>query len=684
MFRLLLFVALIGWSLFSLPLTLAQPISNITSASGNGTCVNSPMTNSSLLFMPLNCTIPFTLTINVDYIAYPIPPYQVNLNGPLYVRYDVDFGATNGDSSSSISFLITADPFTLPMGVPLSFSLSDSRTTAFRTLNSPLFSLLPYPMPYITSVTGCQPAATPSSMFTTLCYAETDVLTLTGQGFEPIASFYLLASSDKGVISKTALSPPTWGATIVNDSLMLLALTDTSFLLLAEHYDGRVISLALTWASGLTTGAFNVTFAAVPPPQATSWSVNLATIITNNATWGTYTYTDVRPGVSTIQVYGRWMSNLTMSVGGVQVRPYYIQGNSNSFVAPLVEPYSSQPYNATFFNLQGQSVVSSLITFAYAASVASVVPCWDDGGFTYSWRYQILHCQTNDTLTILGSRFLVAPAPPVITFKDIVGGSYALPCGKPTIVSDGVMTCIIQKPPSNWLGTVLTWNANFPTGAGFPNGQIAYPFDSDTAPRILAMTGCGGQTSRLADGLSLSGCHQGELLSLTGRNFNKSAWTGVSATRATRDAQTVTNNFYCVNVTVMSDSLVTCALPNTDDWPTMQQYLQYSLILYPYGTSFSFGAPYDKGGNSNAVYLTFGDLPSTAPPSTDQGGGSVSNTALAAGLSVGLVLLVVVVVGGLVWWGMYRKRGRDAGGEAKWWSMGDKGADSNRIELSNR
>ena len=648
---------------------------------GDGSCVSVSLLNSSLSSAPVNCTIPFTLTLAVHSLDYPIGVNQVTLSGVgLFEGYNPLFGSSNGDSNASISFYIDSDPFALRLGVPLNLVVTDRRANWAATPPLPLFSLLPYPLPYIASVSGCQPPPTPSPLATLACYPNLNVLTLTGIGFAPIASFNLIAgNSSGGFISQRQMSPPTWGLTIVNDSQMLLALNSTGWLYLAERdYDGRPLSLCMSWSSGHYIGPFNISFADIPAPQITNWDVTSATRVAINATARQFYYVDARPGVSTLRVYGQSLYNLSMSIGGVQVMPYFQQGTTNyNFVLPAVEPYTPQLYDAVFSTASGQVRLPSAVAFTANASISGFLPCWDDGLFTYSWRYAVWHCQTNDTLTVLGSRLRSAPSLPTIVIRDLFSGGTTRACADPVIVSDSVLTCTMPTPPDSWVGGVLQAVGSWPDGAGLSTSSTIYAWDSDSAPRILSVAGCGGQSSSLTSGLALSGCHQGDVLHLTGRGFAGGSWIPVSATRVTRSAETTSTNFLCVNLTVLSDSSLTCAIPYPDEWADMQEDQPYSLILYPEGAAFSFGGPTFKGGNSNSISLTFGDRP-PPPPTSDTASDGTDRSALVAGLTVGLVVLAAAVVAVVVMrWRQSRREQGEGLGEAKWW---DRLVDAGRLD----
>jgi hypothetical protein len=98
--------------------------------------------------------------------------------------------------------------------------------------------------------------------------------------------------------------------------------------------------------------------------------------------------------------------------------------------------------------------------------------------------------------------------------------------------------------------------------------------------------------------------------------------------------------------------------------------VQYSLIQYPFGASFSFGPPTDKASDSNAVYLSFGNVAPPPPVVPDsQSSGDGDNQELIIGLTVDLVLLAVLVAGALLmqWrWRRGHKRQSEGAGASTW------------------
>ena len=205
----------------------------------------------------------------------------------------------------------------------------------------------------------------------------------------------------------------------------------------------------------------------------------------------------------------------------------------------------------------------------------------------------------------------------------------------------------------------VTYSQFFQTTLFFSDGNstnvygAGYVFDEPQAPRIFSIEGCGGATSTIGDAVTLRGCKLGDIVTLYGREFYRPppfTWGGVSGTRVLD--WSIDATFYCVNVTVLSNSSVTCALPTLNEWDDMQPLQVYPVIIYD-----PLGDPEARRTGSNAFKVSFGT--DAAPSTADRG--SSSSAALIASLATVLSLVALLgVMGGIYW--TVRRRGSSQSG----------------------
>ena len=633
---------------------LPSPASAISllSASGDGTCV-------TVGSYAVNCTMPFTLRVQTAELAYPIGAYvylywyvhgilQFNLR----VQYNPTLPAALNDTANSISFAISADPFAIPAGQLLNFTIRDWGLGGGETALAPLFSLVPPSFPTISAVSGCQAPASPSPLLTLNCYAEVDVLTLTGTGFTSLTTFSIVRTVGGQSDSRGPFPRSQWGAAVLSDTQLTLNLTGINFVFLEEHYAGQLIALSFSWPSGYQTDSFSLSMAALPAPVVISMSGNPFPVLIDNVT----RFLNVIPGQSVLSVYGRWLYNMTMTVGGASVlesdRSYALSTYA-SFVMPSPTPYVGGVLtDVTLSNYQGVVSYPGLVAFTPNPFITGMSKCWFDND--YWWEPELAHCRAGDTLSISGRLF---SSRALANVSMTYGGAAGLFCGNATVVSDTLLTCTVPPAQGRFdVGATIGYQANWADGNSTKSWtQITYDFSY--APRILSVSGC-GMTSALSDGLALYGCELGQVITMSGTGLIRSGsslqWTGVSGMWVGYGV--MTPNFYCVEVAVdaVDNTSLTCLLPNATEWSSMQQLQPYAVLLSPAEN------PRAWLGSSNAFLVSFG----TAPPSAsgqDSGGDSGSGGALVAALAS--VFSVLAVAGLLValWW-VWRSRGKKGGG----------------------
>ena len=599
------------------PLAQAQsyyPFANLTilDAAGDGDCVN-------VGGVATNCTLPFTLNLTVAYLPLPIPtdPYalEVTLNYESYFRVDLYSAAY---TPTSIAFLVSSYTYWWPGGTPLGLSLiwdvSNGTTRARQVWGpTPAFSLQPWVYPDVYSVTGCQPSN--SALMTTNCVPEQDVLTVTGVSFSQVTSLQLVISGE-GLTTRfsTIYWTYTTGAALLNDSCATIALTDNlGFLLLAEHYSGQQLQLQLVGAAPTTWQAtpFFITMAFLPAPLVTRYSsLGQPTVVTNTTAGSFLTYTNCIPGITALQIQGRYLFDVTVTVGGFvcDTSSRYGYAYPTQLVCILDDGdvlTPNLPYDVVITTDEGRTVIPQAVAFTSQSTLASVLPCWDDGGF-WTFGITVARCMPGDTLNIVGRRLLQSG----LQLDRVYFETYYSPptpylnCSDSQVVSDTLIACTM---PPNTLAYYIMTNAKVISqwGPYTANMLAIWPYDYIDAPRILSIQGC-GMTASDPQRLFLTSCNPGDRLQLSGYNLNVSL--GGAAVRSIRSSSTGFGQFACSDVQVWSDANVTCTLPTLQQFPQLQNMSQYNLTLYR-----AQGGPSDFSSNYFAV--TFGQ-PSPANQSS--------------------------------------------------------------------
>ena len=683
----------------------------ITSVQGSGSCSNTGL-------VALNCTSPFTLTLTVVNITgLPLSAYSFYLEIDfLTFWYDP---AVSNTTSSSIVFAVSTRQFQLVTGLLLNLSLVDVRdySAVVRTPQpTPGFSLAYVPLPQVLSVSGCQPTGNP--LFTSNCIPEMDVLTLQGSGFTGLSSVSCtLSQPGYGYGSSTITLYVEGGALVlVNDSVLLMPLTELRFLSQAQHFDGRILSMLFRFNSRYQTNQWNITMAYLPPPAISSYSVyGVQPVLVSNVT----TFPNCVPGVNAITLYGQFLFWTNITVGGAVCNnrissntAWINQPTQVGCTLPIVEPdLLGAMYDVVFNGTQGTVLtLPGIIGFTAQPSIASVAPCWSDGGY-FTWNIQTARCLPGETLTVYGRHFL---APGFILTNVTIDSwsSSAGPlsfCTNLSVISDSALTCVLPAEGSGeamdaaYLQT--TWNGNYST-----NQLTASIFDFPTAPRILSVSGC-GQSSDLSSGLSLSGCQPAAVITLSG--FNLAATSALFDVFSLSSSSTGFTSFYCAPLSVLSNETATCSLPDASEDVSLLYYTPYRVLMVQRGSGwppvssnyFSISlAPAASSASSPS------STPSLAPSSTPfptsssasasggGGGGSGSSATVPAVASVLSVVAVLLLVGAGCWlWRRRVQRGasKDAGaswtsGDSSetiaggWQSFGSAGADSSAgIELTD-
>ena len=664
---------------FLVPLITAQSspsVSNLTilSASGDGTCVNTGG-------LALNCSFPFTLTLQVQYLTLPVPAYTIYIRASnVYVSYFDP--ANNNATSTSIEFTINSDPMSFAPTIN-SVSITDQRNSSnvVRWPATPAFAPAPYPLPVVASVTGC--AGNPAPLVTTGCYPDVDTLTLIGAGFLSMGYFSIVTNAyipEGGQRSACCFTTASSGITVYNDTVMTLTLADSfGFLFIAEHFIGIPVSIWFRWNNGYSTDKFNITMALLPAPVILSYyAPGVAAVQVNNVT----TYPQCLPGVSQFSITGQWLYNGTLTIGPTQCNTALYGGSTGSRVTcnlPVIEPVvNGTMYNVVFSNPVGNVTLPNVIGFTLAPVLNGIVSCWSDGGrYTFNGN-PLARCSAGQTLYIYGRGFVAGGYSLLNVTFDSPTQQTTVQCINPAVANDTSLYCTLPAVGNNtWLiGQSLSIQTLW--SSGYASNRLGwYIYDYLNAPRIYSVIGC-NQTSTLASGLSLTNCAQGDRLTLTGINFNfttVSQWMIVSGT----PYSSWSGSWYCTYITLLSNTTLTCELPTAAEFPYIDWTVPYSVVLTP--TTYSLG----YGVSSNQFFVTFAtpagssssSSSSAMPPpprsvSSSSSAGSINggsessssaSTAVKAAVSTVLTVVVVLAIAVAVWW-CWRSRAKARSGSS--------------------
>ena len=523
-----------------------------------------------------------------------------------------------------------------------------------------MFSIQPWNYPTVTSVSGCE--VTSQALLTTNCVPELDVLTIKGSGFAQLSIAQLLITAvNLSPVSRTLFFGLTAGTKLVDDSTITIALSDSlGFLILAEHYSGEQLHVTLKeyvhdwWQAP----PFFITMAFLPPPAVTRFQVYGIPATYN----GSFTsYMDCIPGQSSLNIQGRYLFDVTVTVGGFECSTSKTVSSSNwatpnELVCTLDDGDELIPgvaYDIVITTDEGRVVIPKAIGFTAQPTLSHVLPCWDDGGFYPKFGFPVPRCMANDTMTVAGNRLLRSGMQVSrLSFETF----YAPPrpylnCSAPSVTSDTTISCVL---PSNTNRDYIMRSATLVSqwGSFMSNGFMTYPYDYLDAPRILSISGCGMMANN-SKALFLTGCQPGDSLQLSGYNLNV---TGGAAIRSIRHVSTNFSMLACADVQVWSTSMVTCRLPNLDDFPQLVNLSQYNVTISKQGGVTDF--------SSNYFAVTFGQtavpvVDPILPPPTDLGKSS-GHEAETVAVAVSVVVVVAMLVG-LSWW-VWRRKGQSKAG----------------------
>ena len=657
--------------LLSSPLTLAQPFDltqvSILSLTSDGSCTDTYPTVS-------NCLLPSTLSLT---LSSPIPS-----TASLYLL--LDSGDQDADGSLSISAtnrsLATATVrmtgYALAMmGRSLSLYLYD-QTSGNRSI--PLvggISLVTFPMPTLTSISGCQG----SGQATFLCTPGLDVWTFGGSGFlffRAVQNYQLSIGSSSGWVYPSSTNP---GLVVVNDSYAWMAINGSYQAVLQPiHLTGQLFPLTfnLPYYSSLQRrniqlpipSSVSVSFGPMPPPVIRSFSVQSA-FFDGAASCsprsfvapfdGTEAFTGCPPGVTLLWISGdfMWFDTLALTradsaVSWPCVTPTSTLSVSNTLCyLPMIEgDKPGQAWDFTLSTPSGSLTFPGLISFNSAPSIGGMRLCRPVGGTSIFSSY----CLPGQVLTVVGSGF---PTPFDADTAVVIGGpatQSTVMCAPVVQVDLNSLTCTLPSLnaslASALYGQYNSVRVRFPSSGLTTNSISGFTLSYPNSPVLTAVSGCSASNGTLA----LTGCRPGDVVTITGRLLNSSS---LANTYIAWFDSVGGGYIYCTPLAA-TDSSLQCRLPYlTQDTSSIQEGQLLTFLL-------EATAQPDTGRifGSQPFQMTF----TWQPPPTPKQTAASNTTAVVAGVLVPLLVLALCVLA-LLWYRRARKppspRSSDAGGD---------------------
>ena len=395
-------------SQFAVPYGDVRLLTVIGLTSTTGACINQwPAV--------LNCTFPAPLVVSIG--GFPATG-TANFTGSASYSLYVLLVAEDGAALSSTQLILSATANTtstargtirLSTYAPSFFSgellgarLYDSRTSNPSNVTWDLATLMPYPVPTLLSISGCQG----EGLSTLLCVPDESVLVVQGSGLttlNELSSFYLTIGTYSTYMYSSSAT-----FTLVNDTLTLqLGLLYTY---LKVNYSGPPVPLFIRCQpasssdhAGFTTNALSISFGPLPPPVVRIASGTAGCVVDRtNVTL----YSGCLPITSTLTLTGHYLSSCTFALTATGKGTYpatinYATGTQASIYVPIVNSDSpGQPWDLVATNPSGSVTIPSAVQFTIVPTMAEVVDCIR----TVIGPY-LPNCRPGQTITITGSNF---------------------------------------------------------------------------------------------------------------------------------------------------------------------------------------------------------------------------------------------------------------------------------------
>ena len=628
--------------------------------------------------MLTNCVLPTQLMITTSGYGALLNPQQAELIvvAPDGTELGYGFGGTSGTQMGRASYDNGANVYLTATIYPSQYTPSIMGSSAAaaapvcnltiegfyngQTAGAPLISFAYDSPPSLTSISGC----TGSGAATTACDPATAVLTFTGSGFRWYSnagavqvwmgsSYATVNGGQGGGGNQPSLS-------VQSDSMMTLNLaTAYVYVLLPVHYGGAQVPIffneyKFTGGQYVSSYTNQLQVSFIPQPAPVIVSTTIGPMSACQGTNGTGPYTNCVPQVSYIQIAGRYIYDVSVTVGGQPCASVVtVSAQLLRCVLPLLSgtgPFDlvvSDPNAAT----TAYATASGLVSYRSGPTISSVTTCTTTGQTNWLGFFFGGICSEGSVITVTGTNF--PPSDPTLvvnmtwtpngpTWQRPAYGQVpiSVQCVNPTILSSTTISCTLpylsQQTGAAINASLVMYYANlqlqlsFSSGSTMTNSLQVQMFNYPTPPTVTQVSGCGLTNSAL----SVSNCAAGYTLTITGSNLYNGSWIQV---------QPVTQGFAawsCLPLTY-SASQITCQLPSFDP--------QVSPVAS--GTTYIMQVNVEQAGQgfllepSNAFYIDFGGVVSPSSSSSK----SLSTGAIVAIAVIvpiaALVLLALVVFG---------------------------------------
>ena len=584
-----------------------------------------------------------------SFATIPYPLVDLNLlsaSSPNFLIYGSYIQVFSVNRSSITDTIFT---FTIPVGayglfetgvlLDILYNGQMSNRTTGELCKSPAVPLVSFeavPPPQLTGISGCV-SDSAVGLTTFGCTPTVHRLTLTG------SNFLQLNTTTVGIqLGKTQYSLALFtgsqgyrpSGSDYTDTQLVIDLYSIYRLLIPQValYGGTPIPFMLNspryQVNNWTTQAVYTQFAPLPKPVVLSIepynSPNSLHQCVVNKTGGLLV--DCTAGWSRVQVTGHFLyPPFSAMVDGLPCYVFASDANTAYISLPLAAFNLTQRYDLEVYTPAGLTVFPSAVSLTSSPGVVYAVPCRDTPPFNPSSGTYLLAYEPGDRLVLRTVNIDVDLLANTTLSTNLPG---LLLCGDLQQINATAISCVV---PPRWAGMITSPVIGIQLI--FTDGIKLSPtygnlYDFLDAPRITGATGCSTTDSVTSD-LQLNECQGGEVITLTGRNFNLHNWTLVIEETQSR----------CTGVMVFNSTTLICQLPVLDDG----------------GTSLTFNTPYvlDMTTNvyqmrSNAVYITFVPyIPESEPDSPSSSSSSTTLVTVLVSVIGGVVVVLVVVILGI-------------------------------------
>ena len=446
----------------------------------------------------------------------------------------------------------------------------------YATLAAISFAALP--KPELTGITGCAGGDNPALNLTYGCLPTRDMLTLQGSSFSSLNQTEVrLWLGDSSSILRLGDTSDT--ETLGDTYFVFTLKTLYAELVAITQYNGGPVPLYLSHTfrqrstSWRTDSNVYLQFDPVPPPEVKGWDAN------GRCNNDDGLPTDCWEGNAAIFLKGDYLYATSVTIGSVPAVTYSTSrpGTQLTLALPYGQFAPGVRYTLNITNPFNSTVLTDWISFRPSVSISSFEPCVDTG------TQSLLKCSFGSVLVFHPFNWNLTALQRIEITAEKTPGTRL--CTNVQQLDPVTMSCVLPQRWNAWSWDLTqTFTAVLYNGSASASVSDLRIFDLLNSPRITSVTGC---ASTSPSGLQLNECLGGELLTLTGVNFDSSAWTVF----VQQD-----ENYECDVLQVVGNSTLLCQLPVPDNsGPALN--VQYELVVR--------GVVPLQELISNALYVTF-------------------------------------------------------------------------------